>query len=150
MGITLKTRRSKEIWIAPYADVEEFPEYMTDDGTWERLPEGWREVRFKVAYPNLQILNRISSRSAKIQVVRGVDQPLREFDPVRMVDFIVTQVIKDWENVTDEEGNPVPYDREMLRTEFLASQFLLNEFLSFYQSVAEKTEKREAEEVENF
>lgn len=133
----LKKQVSKYVWITPFSEVEEFPTYVNEGGQKVPLSDEWREVKFKVLYPNLKALNQLTTRSVRLHVVRGTSTPQKEFDPERLAEFIAGTVIKDWENVTDDEGGSVDYDKEFMKDQFMASQFLLNEFVTYYQRVGE-------------
>ena len=146
----LRKRFSQHVWITPFAEVAEFPTYVDESGRRVQVSEEWREVGFKVLYPTLKVMNELRNNSVKVVVERGSKRSHREFDPERLADFLANRIILDWDNVTDEAGQKVTYDGGFMKEQFMASQFLLNEFVSCYHKVGESLAEEERREAEDF
>lgn len=147
---SLRKETPRDIWIQPYENVAEFPYYTDAKGERRRVSDAWREVRFRVVYPTMKVISAIASRSTRLQLIKGINTPQREFDPEKLAEYIASSIILDWENVTDEDGSPAPYESSFMREQFLASPFLLNEFVAFYHKIGEDLGAQEAVEREDF
>lgn len=144
-----------EITIYPYRDIEDedWPTYYDPktDSDEQKLPEGWRDVGFKVKYPTV---SRMTLLKKKFSGVYMTDEGMSVSanDPKDGIKFIIEQLITGLEGVS-QDGEPMPYEKKAkkwLYDQFQNSSFLLSHFRREYEEKAEKIKAREQEKEDDF
>lgn len=142
-----------ELVIYPYKDIEDdsWPVYVNREGKKVPYSYEWREVGFKVPYPTVGRLRKISDLSQGLQVDKSKFKVVGG-DPDRLAKYLVFNLIKGTENLTDG-GKEISWEdkyKNWLYDEFRVSSFLLNNFRATYELVAGEIQKGNDEDEENF
>lgn len=77
------------------------------------------------------------------------NQRFEELQPYKWKIDRIDYIIKDWKNVTDEAGNPIPCDRAYKELVFLHNPEFINKILEEVEKITEQVKINTESEIKN-
>jgi hypothetical protein len=127
--------------------VNPLPSYIDDKGKDVVLDEGWRDVGFKVPYPNVRIMSVMGQKATQLSYRTDASVTF-DAHPDELAKHIVYNLIKD--TIGIDFNFQEKESKKWLYEQFLLSPWLIAWWKRAYEEYAEKITKEEREEEEVF